>query len=162
VPIAIGATVPPATLYRLGSTGRPEPVRSDDLFAGRTVILISVPGAFTPTCSSIHLPQLIENAGAIHEKGADEIVCIAVNDPWVMKTWADALGADSKVTLLSDGNGELTEALGLSSDGSPVGLGTRGKRAMLRIDDKVVKAIEIEEKSGVVELTGAQSCLAAL
>lgn len=159
--IAVGDKIPSITLKRLTDAGLAE-VATDDLFQGKKVVMFGVPGAFTPTCHNTHLPGYIERAGELREKGVDEIVCLAVNDPFVMKAWGDSVGAGDKVTLLPDGNGELTRALGLEMDGSGAGLGTRAKRFSMVVEDGVVKNLDIEPNAGAVDVSGAGSCLARL
>lgn len=156
--INVGDKVPAVTLKRLGEGGL-EAVNTGEFFAGRSVVLFSVPGAYTPTCSQTHLPGFIENADALKARGVDEIVCLAVNDPFVMAAWADAQGAGDAVTMLPDGNGEFTKAMGLDQDISAAGLGVRGKRFAMVIEDGVVKSLDIEEGKGVT-VSGAQACLA--
>ncbi|MGB1024978.1 MAG: peroxiredoxin, partial [Rhodospirillaceae bacterium] len=122
--IAVGDKLPAGTLFKIGDAG-PETIDAADYFGAGKVVLFSVPGAFTPTCSAKHLPGFIEKEAELKAKGVDKIACFAVNDPFVMKTWGEQQGADAKVDMLSDGNGEYTEALGLTMDGSKFGLGTR-------------------------------------
>lgn len=158
--IKIGDRVPSVTLKRLGEGGLQD-VKTDDLFGGRKVVLFSVPGAYTPTCSKEHLPGFIARADDIKAKGVDEIVCLAVNDPFVMKAWADAQGATGKVEMLPDGNGELTKAMGLEQNLSVANLGVRGKRFSMLVDDGVVKSLDVEEGKGVT-VSGADACLTKL
>lgn len=159
--IQIGDKIPSVTLKRLGDDGL-EDVRTDDLFRGKKVVLFSVPGAYTPTCSNQHLPGYVEKADELRAKGVDEIVCLAVNDPWVMKAWGDEHGAAGKVAMLPDGNGELTDKLGLTMDGAGAGLGTRGKRFAMLVEDGVVKTLEVEDNPGAVSVSGADVCIKAL
>ena len=156
--IKVGDKVPAATLKRMGDSGI-EDVTTQDFLAGRKVVLVGVPGAFTPTCAKEHLPGYIDAADQFKAKGVDEVACLAVNDPFVMAHWAEQSGAAGKVTLLSDGNGETTQALGLAFDGSAVGLGTRCKRFAALIDDGEVKALHVEDNPGVVNVSGADSLL---
>ncbi|HET6612231.1 MAG TPA: peroxiredoxin [Kofleriaceae bacterium] len=159
--IAVGDKVPSITLKRLTDAGLTE-VATDDLFRGKKVVLFGVPGAFTPTCHKSHLPGYIARAGELKAKGIDDIVCMAVNDPFVMKAWGESAGAGDAVTLLPDGNGELSRALGLEMDGSGAGLGTRCKRFSMIVDDGVVKSLEVEANAGTVDVSGAGACLARL
>jgi peroxiredoxin len=159
--IQVGDRIPSASLKRLTDSGI-EDIKTDALFGGRKVVVLAVPGAFTPTCSNTHLPGYVEQADAIKAKGVDEIVCMAVNDPFVMKAWGDQLDPQGKVTLLADGNAELTRALGLEMDGSGAGLGLRSKRFAMVVDDGVVKSLSVEEKAGEVTGSGASACVAAL
>lgn len=156
--IKVGDRIPAVALKRLGSEGMEE-VHTDKLFEGKTVVLFSVPGAFTPTCSNEHLPGYIERADDLKGKGVDEIVCMAVNDPFVMKAWGEAQGAAGKVTMLPDGNGEFTKAMGLDKDVSAAGLGIRGQRCVLVLENCEVKSIDVEPGKGL-SVSGADSCLA--
>ena len=158
--IQVGDKIPEVTLKWLTDSGMAE-VNTGDLFKGRKVVLFSVPGAYTPTCSKEHLPGFISRADEIKAKGVDDIVCLAVNDPFVMQAWGKEQGADGKVTLLPDGNGKFTEALGLTQDISVAGLGVRGKRFSMLVDDGVVKSLNVEEGKGV-SVSGANQCLVDL
>jgi len=142
--IATGERVPSTTFTKMTENG-PEAVASDEYFAGRTVAIFSVPGAFTPTCSAKHLPGFIEKADALKAKGVDEIACTAVNDAFVMGAWGKSAGADDKVTMLADGNGDFAKAVGLTMDGSKFGLGTRGQRFSMIVKDGVVAELNVEE-----------------
>ncbi|WP_321394258.1 peroxiredoxin [Emcibacter sp.] len=141
--ISAGNKMPEGTLVEMTADG-PKPRSTADLFGGRKVVLFSVPGAFTPTCSAKHLPGFIEHADDLKAKGVDEVVCIAVNDAFVMGAWGKAQGADGKVTLLADGNADYTRALGLDFDASGFGMGTRGKRFAMIIEDGELKELNIE------------------
>ena len=123
------------------------------------MVVLAVPGAFTPTCNNDHLPTYVEHADAIKAKGVDEIVCIAVNDMFVMDAWSKATGAEGSVTLLSDGNGEFTSAIGMTLDGSGFGLGNRSLRYSMLVDDGEVKAMHVEENPGVCTVTGGATIL---
>ena len=140
--ISKGDRIPDVTLVKATENG-PEKVQSGDYFAGKKVALFSVPGAFTPTCSAKHLPGFVEKAGELKAKGVDEIVATAVNDAFVLGAWNKASGS-SDITMLADGNGELAEALGLTMDGSGFGLGTRGQRFSMIVDDGVVTELNVE------------------
>lgn len=141
--IAKGDRLPSATFTTMTENG-PEAVSSDEYFAGRTVALFSVPGAFTPTCSARHLPGFIEKAAELKAKGVDEIACTAVNDPFVMGAWGKSANADNAVTMLADGNGDFAKAVGLTMDGSKFGLGTRGQRFSMLVKDGVVEELNVE------------------
>jgi peroxiredoxin len=141
--IKIGDKMPKGQFTRMGGNG-PEPVSTDDLFRGKKVVLFSVPGAFTPTCSAKHLPGFVNNADALKQKGIDTVACMAVNDVFVMKAWGESSKAADKVMMLADGNGEYARALGLELDASKFGMGQRGKRFSLIVDDGVVKQLNIE------------------
>jgi peroxiredoxin len=123
----------------------PQPVDSEEYFNGRRVALFSVPGAFTPTCSARHLPGFVDKADQLRDKGVDEIACTAVNDAFVMGAWGESAGASEKVTMLSDGNGAFAQAIGLTMDGSKFGLGTRGQRFSMIVNDGVVEQLNVEE-----------------
>jgi glutaredoxin/glutathione-dependent peroxiredoxin len=158
--IKVGDRVPEATLKRLTADGMGE-VDTAELFKDRTVVLFSVPGAYTPTCSKEHLPGFIARAEEIKAKGVDEIVCLAVNDPFVMQAWGNEQGAEGKVTLLPDWDGAFTKALGLTQDISVAGLGVRGKRFSMRVKDGVVESLDVEDGKGVT-VSGADQCLTNL
>lgn len=158
--INVGDTVPAVKLKRLGAEGL-EDVDTGEFFKGRKVVLFSVPGAFTPTCSKEHLPGFVNNAADIKSKGVDEIACLSVNDPFVMKAWSDEQGADGKVSMLPDWDGNFTKAMGLDQDISGAGLGIRGKRFSMTVEDGVVKSLDIEEGKAVT-VSGASACLTNL
>ncbi|WP_088182123.1 peroxiredoxin [Sphingobium sp. Z007] len=141
--ISKGDRLPSTTFTQLTENG-PEAVSSDDYFAGKTVAIFSVPGAFTPTCSAKHLPGFIDKSEALKAKGVDEIACTAVNDAFVMGAWAKSAGADGKVTMLADGNGDFAQAVGLTMDGSKFGLGQRGQRFSMIVKDGVVTELNVE------------------
>lgn len=158
--ISEGDTLPKATLRRMGRDGIEE-IDTGAFFKGRKVVLFSVPGAFTPTCSGKHLPGFVQRAGEIRAKGVDEIVCIAVNDAFVMDAWAKDQNAGGSVTLLADGNGEFSEALGLTFDAGGFGLGQRGQRFAMVVDDGRVAHLAVEEP-GAFEVSSAERVLQAL
>ncbi|WP_022683194.1 peroxiredoxin [Sphingobium bisphenolivorans] len=134
----------PSTTFTTMTANGPEQVASDDYFAGRTVALFSVPGAFTPTCSARHLPGFIDKAEELKAKGVDEIACTAVNDAFVLGAWSQSAGADNKVTMLADGNGDFAKAVGLTMDGSKFGMGPRGQRFSMIVKDGVVSELNVE------------------
>jgi peroxiredoxin len=134
---------------------------TQELFAGKKVVLFSVPGAFTPTCSEQHLPGFIEKADEIKAKGVDEIVCMSVNDAFVMKAWGEDRGAGDSVRMVSDGNADLAKALGLDFDGSGIGFGVRAQRFAAIIDDGVVTKLAVEEPMKF-EVSSAEAILGAL
>lgn len=140
--ISVGDKVPDVKLIQATDSG-PEAVQSADYFKGKRVALFSVPGAFTPTCSAKHLPGYVEQAEALKAKGIDAIACTAVNDPFVMGAWGKASGS-ADVAMLADGNGDFAEALGLTMDGSAFGLGKRGQRFAMVVNDGVVEQIHVE------------------
>ncbi|GLS99983.1 peroxiredoxin [Sphingobium jiangsuense] len=155
--IAKGDKLPETTFVTMGENG-PEPVNSNEFFAGRTVALFSVPGAFTPTCSAKHLPGYVEKADALKAKGVDAIACTAVNDAFVMGAWGKSAGADGKVAMLADGNGDFVKALGLEMDGSKFGMGTRGQRFSMLVKDGVIEELNVEAP-GDFKLSSAEHML---
>jgi glutaredoxin/glutathione-dependent peroxiredoxin len=157
--IAVGDKLPEVKLTKAGESG-PEAVQSGDFFKGKRVALFSVPGAFTPTCSAKHLPSYVQNAGRLKAKGIDEIACTAVNDAFVMGAWGRADGS-SDVTMLGDGNGDLAQALGLTMDGSGFGLGQRGSRWSMVVNDGKVEQLNIEA-AGEYNVSSAEHMLEQL
>ncbi len=140
--IAVGDKLPDVKLVKATENG-PEAVQSADYFKGKRVALFSVPGAFTPTCSAKHLPGFVEKADELKAKGIDEIVGTAVNDPFVMGAWNKAAGS-SDITMLADGNADFAKAVGLTMDGSGFGLGLRGQRFAMVVNDGVVEQLHVE------------------
>ena len=136
-------------------------ITTDTLFSGKKVVLFAVPGAFTPTCSNKHLPGFIEKADEIRKKGVDDIICMSVNDAFVMKAWGEARGAGDKVRLIADGNGDLTKALGLEFDGSGIGFGLRAQRFAAIVQNGVVKKLAVDA-GGKFEVSSAEAILKAL
>jgi peroxiredoxin len=139
--IQIGDTFPDVTFTTMTESG-PEPV-GKEFFAGKTVALFAVPGAFTPTCSAKHLPGFIEKAGALKAKGVDAIACTSVNDVFVMGAWGKSADAEG-ITMLADGNGAFAEAVGLTMDGSKFGMGKRSQRYSMLVEDGVVRQLNVE------------------
>jgi len=158
--IKVGDRMPSGTLKTMTKDG-PKDVSTDELFKGKKVVLFSVPGAFTPTCDAKHLPGFVQLADQIQAKGVDTIACMAVNDVFVMNAWGKASGVGDKVVMLADGNGEYARALGLELDASKFGMGTRGKRFALVVDDGVVKSVNIEE-AGQFKVSAAEHVLGQL
>jgi len=157
-----GDTLPDATFSRMGADG-PEQVALGDLTKGRKVVLFAVPGAFTPTCHSAHVPSFIRTKDEFAAKGVDEIICLSVNDPFVMKAWGDATGAaEAGLTLLSDGTGAFTAEIGMNFDAPPVGLMGRSKRYAMLVEDGVVKLLHAEESPGTCDVSGGEALLAAM
>ena len=140
--IQTGDRLPDAPLAIATSEG-PRPTTSGDYFAGKRVALFAVPGAFTPTCSARHLPSYVEKAEELKGQGIDEIACVAVNDPFVMQAWSER-DVSADITMLADGNGAFTDALGLTMDGSKFGLGKRSQRYSMIVDDGVVEQLNVE------------------
>ena len=158
--IQVGDKIPAATLTTMTADG-PGPVSTDEYFAGRKVVLFSVPGAFTPTCSAKHLPGFVDNADEIRGKGVDEIACMSVNDVFVMTAWGKSAGVEGKVTMLADGNGAFAKALGLEMDASGFGMGTRSKRFSMIVDDGTVTELNLEEP-GAFQVSSAEHALTQL
>jgi len=134
----------PAGSFSVMTDDGPSAVTTDELFGGKKVVLFSVPGAFTPTCSMKHLPGFVENAGELQGNGVDTIACMAVNDVFVMDAWGRDQGADGKVEMLADGNADYSKALGLELDASGFGMGTRGQRFSIIVDDGVATQVNVE------------------
>jgi len=156
--IKAGDPMPKGTLKRMTPEG-PKDISTDDLFKGKKVVLFSVPGAFTPTCDAKHLPGFVENAQALKGKGVDTIACMAVNDVFVMNAWGKSQNAGDKVMMLADGNGDYARALGLTMDGSRFGMGTRGQRFAVVVEDGVAKKVYIEAP-GEFKVSAAENILA--
>jgi len=160
--ISVGDTLPEATLIKLGDSG-PEQVSLHTLAKGRKLVVFAVPGAFTPTCHSAHVPSFIRTKDQFMAKGVDEIVCVSVNDPFVMKAWGEATGATAAgLTLLADADSAFTKAMGLDFTAPPVGLLARSKRYALYAEDGVIKQLHLEESPGVCEVSGGEALLAAI
>ena len=159
--INVGDRIPSVTLKQLTSEGVKE-FTTDEIFRGKRVVLIAVPGAFTPACSQRHLPGYVDKAADIKAKGIDEIACVAVNDAFVMGAWGRDQKAEGKVRMLADGSGDFTRALGLELDLSKGGLGMRSKRYSMLVDDGVVKSLNVEQQPGQVDLSGVEAMLKAL
>ena len=159
--IKVGDRLPEANLKQMTAEGIKD-ISLGDLTRGKKVVLFAVPGAFTPTCSERHLPGFLEQAEALKAKGVDTIACIAVNDPFVLNAWDKATNASGRVQILSDGNADLTKALGLDFDGSGFGLGTRSKRYAMVVEDGVVKTLLVEDVPSQAEKSSASAILATL
>jgi glutaredoxin/glutathione-dependent peroxiredoxin len=155
--IQIGDRLPQAT-FRVMTADGPAAKTTDDVFRGRKVVLVAVPGAFTPTCDRNHLPGYVKNAAAIKGKGIDAIVVTAVNDVFVLDAWSKATGA-SDIEFIADGNGDFARALGLALDGSGFGLGTRSQRYSMIVDDGVVKSLNVEDTPTKADVSGADNLL---
>ncbi len=155
--IKVGDKIPSATLKVKTDNGI-EDLTTDALFGGKTVVLFALPGAFTPTCSAKHLPGFVAYADEIKAKGVDTIACLSVNDAFVMDAWGKDQKVGDKVTMLADGNAELTQKLGLEMDGSAFGLGTRSQRYAMVVKDGTVSALHVEEP-GAFEVSSAEAVL---
>lgn len=158
--IKVGDKIPSVTLTQMTADG-PKPVSTDDLFAGKKVVLFAVPGAFTPLCSGQHLPGYVKLADQFKAKGVDSIVCVSVNDAFVMGAWGKDQQVGDKVVLLADGNADFAKAVGLELDGSGFGMGKRSQRYALVADNGVVKHIGVEE-GRTFEASKAETVLAGL
>ena len=154
-----GSKLPEATLH-LMQEGKPTPMATSDLFAGKKVVLFAVPGAFTPTCSNAHLPGYVVKADELKGKGVDSIVCLSVNDAFVMDAWGKDKNAD-QLLMVADGNGDFTKALGLEMDGSGFGLGMRSQRYAMIVDDGKVTKLAVEAP-GKLEVSAAEAILESL
>jgi len=159
--IKVGDKLPQATFTVMGGSG-PEPKTTDDVFAGRKVALFAVPGAFTPTCHANHLPGFLANGDALKEKGVDAIVCVSVNDVFVMDAWAKATASADEIEFLADGSADFAKAIGLELDGTARGMGIRSQRYAMLVDDGVVKVLNVEDVPGKAEISGAEALLAAM
>lgn len=158
--IEVGAEITSMKLMTATADG-PREVSTDELFKGRKVVMFAVPGAFTPTCSAKHLPGFIQHASAFAEKGVDALVCLAVNDAFVMGAWARDQGVDEKIVMLADGSAMFTKALGLELDLTARGLGVRSQRFAMVVENGVVSALYVEAPGGF-DVSRAEAVLAAL
>ncbi len=156
--ISQGSKIPSVKIKQATPEGRPE-VDPAALFAGKKVVMFSLPGAFTPTCSQKHLPGFIAKLPDLKKQGIDLVACLSVNDAYVMQAWAEANGALGKIVMLADGSAELSKALGIAYD--IPGMGVRAKRGLFVIEDGVVKSAEIEEP-GKFEVSSAEACLSKI
>ena len=160
--IAEGDRLPGATLLRIGADG-PEKVELGPLLEGRRVVIFAVPGAFTPTCHSAHMPSFVRTKEQFDSKGMDDIICVAVNDPHVLKAWADVTGATAAgIKVLADTEGAFTRAVGMEFTASPSGLIGRSKRYAMVVEDGVVRTLHVEAARGVCEATAGETLLATL
>ncbi len=157
--IKVGDTLPAVKLMTMGEKG-PEPLETSELFKGK-VALFALPGAFTPTCSARHLPGYVDNFDALKAKGVDKIVCLSVNDAFVMGAWGKAQNTGDKVVMAADGNGDFTRAVGLVMDGKGYGMGERSQRYSMLIENGVVKQLNVE-KPGSFEVSNAETILGQL
>lgn len=160
--ISVGEKIPSGNLMKLGAQG-PESVELGALLAWRKIVLFGLPGAFTSTCSTAHLPSFIRTADAFAQKGVDQIICMSVNDPWVMDAWDKSMGAsEAGITMLTDPDGSLTCAMGLDFSAPPVGFLNRTRRFAAIIEDGVVTLLNEERQRGVCEFTAGEVLLQAL
>jgi peroxiredoxin len=159
--IKAGDKLPNAT-FRMMTADGPKPKTTDEIFKGKKVALFAVPGAYTPTCSNLHMPSFVNNAAAIKAKGVDIIAVTAVNDVFVLEAWKKSTNADGKVEFLSDGNGDFAKAIDMAFDGSGMGLGTRSKRYSMLVENGVVKALNVEDSPGQCSISGGDALLKQL
>ena len=157
--IAVGQRLPAATFMTPTRDG-PRPVSTDEVFAGKRVALFAVPGAFTPTCDVRHLPGFVERAHELRKHGVDVIACTSTNDVFVLGAWNKASGSED-VTMLADGNGDFSRAVGLDADLAKFGMGARSKRYSMVVNDGVVESLNVEE-GGAFEVSGADHMLKSL
>jgi peroxiredoxin (alkyl hydroperoxide reductase subunit C) len=158
--IKVGDKLPSVALSRMTADG-PSPITTDELTAGKKVVLFAVPGAFTPTCSAAHLPGFVSNADAIKAKGVDTIACLSVNDPFVMGAWGADQGVGDKITMLADGSANFTKEIGMEFDLSGRGLGVRSQRYSMVVEDGVVTELNLDEP-GQFEVSSADKVLESL
>jgi peroxiredoxin len=158
--IRVGEKMPSGVFGVMTDAG-PGAISTDELFAGKKVVLVSVPGAFTPTCSASHLPGFINQADELIAKGVDSIACMSVNDVFVMHAWGEDQNVGDKVMMLADGNGEYARALDLEMDGTAFGMGTRSQRFAIIVDDGTATHVAVEAP-GKLEVSKAESILANL
>jgi peroxiredoxin len=158
--IKVGDKLPSVTITEATADG-PRPVTTDAFFAGRKVALFALPGAFTPTCSAMHLPGFKQLAGDIRAKGVDVIACLSVNDAFVMRAWAEDQAVGDDIVMLADGGADFTKAVGLEMDGSKFGMGLRSQRYSMIVEDGVVKELNLEE-AGEFRVSAADYLLAQL
>lgn len=159
--IKVGDKMPEGSFGVMTAEG-PGALSTSELFDGKKVVLFSVPGAFTPACSSQHLPGYVKQAGTLKGKGVDTIACMSVNDVFVMGAWAKDQGAGDNVTLLADGNADYTKALGLELDASGFGMGTRGQRFAIVVDNGTVSQLHVEAAASDVKESAAENILGNL
>lgn len=160
--IKVGDKLPDAT-FRVVTADGPQPRTTSDVFKAKRVVLVGMPGAFTPTCHRNHLPGFVEKADTFRDKKIDTIAVTSVNDHFVMSAWSKAAGGDGKVVFLADGNGEFAKAIGLSYDATERGMGgIRSLRYSMLVDDGVVKVLNVEQNAGKAELTSADTMLKSL
>ncbi len=162
MPIAVGERLPPARFVRLGEKG-PEQVELASLTAGRKIIMFAVPGAYTPTCHSAHVPSFIRTRSAFGEKGVDGVYCISVNDPFVMKAWGEATGATAAgIEMLADPDAVFTRAIGMAFDAPAAGLYSRSRRYAMLVEDGVVRLLHVEDSPGACTVSAGEALLQAM
>ncbi|MFQ6547143.1 peroxiredoxin [Aestuariibius sp. 2305UL40-4] len=160
--ISVGDTLPDADLIRIGSDG-PEAVSVKSLTDGRKTVIFAVPGAFTPTCHSAHVPSFMRVFDQLKEKGVEDVICVSVNDPFVMAAWGDSTGAArAGIHMLSDAQSAFTQAIGMDFDAPPAGLIRRSKRYAMLVNDGVVRLLNVEENPGECEISAGETLLSQL
>ncbi len=160
--ISVGASLPDATLLTMGANG-PESVSLHTKVKGRNVVIFGLPGAYTGTCTTSHVPSFIRTRDRFAAKGVDEIICVSVNDPFVMGAWGASTGASAAgIAMLGDVDASLTKAMGVDFTASPVGLIDRSRRYALYAEDGVVKVLHMEENPGVCDASGGEALLDAI
>ena len=155
--LKVGDHVPQSTLMHMTEKG-PAPITTDELFKGKKVVVFALPGAFTPTCSARHLPGYVEHAGDFKSKGVADVVCLSVNDAFVMNAWGKDQHTAGKVNMIADGNGDFTKKMGLEMDVSKFGMGVRSQRYAMLVDNGVIKKLEVEEP-GAFKVSSADHML---
>lgn len=157
--ISVGDTLPQATLLRMGAEG-PESVALSTLTQGRKVVIFGLPGAYTGTCTTAHVPSFMRTKGDFDAKGVDEIICVSVNDPFVMQAWGESMGAtEAGITMLGDAAAELTNGIGMAFDAPPAGLHGRSKRYAMLVDNGVVSILNEEAGPGQCEISAGETLL---
>jgi len=159
-PIQVGAAIPSMKLMTATADG-PKEITTEELFGGKKVVVFAVPGAFTPTCSAKHLPGFVQHAGEFAAKGVDTVVCMAVNDAFVMRAWAKDQNVDDKIVMLADGSAAFTKSLGLELDLMARGLGMRSQRFAMVVENGVVSHLMVEAPGGF-DVSRAEAVLAVL
>lgn len=160
--ISVGAVLPEAKLLQMGANG-PEAVDLAAKLKGRKVVIFGLPGAYTGTCSSAHVPSFIRTKAGFDAKGVDEIICVSVNDPFVMKAWGEVTGATAAgITMLGDADSSFTKAVGMNFSAPAVGFADRSRRYALYAEDGVVKVLHAEESPGTCDISGGESMLQAI
>jgi len=157
MPVSVGDKIPDIEVRTMGPEG-PTTVKTGEVLGKGRVVLFAVPGAFTPGCSKVHLPGFVKHADELIGKGVTTVACVAVNDAWVMDAWAHSQGAEDKILMLADGNGEFTRAMGLEFDATGIGLGLRSQRYAAVIEDGLIARLDVERVPGV----DVSSCEAVL
>lgn len=160
--ISTGEALPEATFFRMGSEG-PESVALSSLTKGRKVVMFALPGAYTGVCSTAHVPSFVRTKKAFEEKGVDDIICVSVNDPFVMGAWGDSTGAtEAGIAMLGDPDSSFTKTIGMDFSAPPAGLIDRSKRYTMLVEDGIVTVLNVEESPGVCEISAGETLLEAL